>query len=117
MERGQLARVYQGGTTGESLLRPDRSIFEKYRYEYVSAQTSRGCPMDPGLPFIIGAAALAATSVLGFSFLTAGCARTISRTQETHVSGNGTVSTKEKTVTQNPDGTLSQSETRKTTRP
>ena len=25
---------------------PDRKIFEKYRYEYVSAQTSRGCPMD-----------------------------------------------------------------------
>lgn len=45
-ERGQLARVYQGGTGGESLLRPDRSIFAKYRYEYVSAQTSRGCPMD-----------------------------------------------------------------------
>lgn len=46
VERGRLARVYQGGTTGESLLRPDRSIFDKYRYEYVSAQTSRGCPMD-----------------------------------------------------------------------
>lgn len=27
-------------------LRPDRRIFDKYRYEYVSAQTSRGCPMD-----------------------------------------------------------------------
>ena len=25
---------------------PDRRIFEKYQYEYVSAQTSRGCPMD-----------------------------------------------------------------------
>ena len=46
LEHGRLARVYQGGTGGESLLRPDRSIFEKYRYEYVSAQTSRGCPMD-----------------------------------------------------------------------
>jgi len=45
-ERGELARVYQGGTNGESLLRPDRSIFDKYRYEYASAQTSRGCPMD-----------------------------------------------------------------------
>ena len=45
-ERGMLQPVYQGGTSGESLLRPDRSIFRKYRYEYVSAQTSRGCPMD-----------------------------------------------------------------------
>ena len=46
VERGRLQSVYQGGTTGESLLRPDRRIFRKYRYEYVSAQTSRGCPMD-----------------------------------------------------------------------
>ncbi len=46
VERGQLQKIYQGGTTGESLLTPDRSIFRKYRYEYVSAQTSRGCPMD-----------------------------------------------------------------------
>jgi radical SAM superfamily enzyme YgiQ (UPF0313 family) len=46
VERGSLARVYQGGTSSESRLRPDRSIFDKYRYEYVSAQTSRGCPMD-----------------------------------------------------------------------
>jgi len=58
----------------------------------------------------------AAMSALGLAFLTAGCARTISRTEETHVSGNGTVSTKEKTITQNPDGTINQTETRKTTR-
>src|SRR5207249_2262461 len=45
-ERGELARVYRGGTSGESVVPPDRSIFDKYRYEYVSAQTSRGCPMD-----------------------------------------------------------------------
>ena len=60
---------------------------------------------------------IAVLSVLGLSFLTAGCARTISRTEETHVSGNGTVSTREKVVTQNPDGTINQTETRKTTRP
>jgi len=60
---------------------------------------------------------LAAMSALGFSFLTAGCARTISRTEETRVSGTGAVSKKEKTVTQNPDGTISQTESRKTTRP
>jgi radical SAM superfamily enzyme YgiQ (UPF0313 family) len=45
-EAGRLARRYQGGTSGGSLVRPDRRIFQKYRYEYVSAQTSRGCPMD-----------------------------------------------------------------------
>ncbi len=46
VERGQLSPRYEGGAKGESLLVPDRSIFEKYQYEYVSAQTSRGCPMD-----------------------------------------------------------------------
>ena len=45
VEAGRLAKRYEGGTTG-GLLQPDRSIFRKYRYEYVSAQTSRGCPMD-----------------------------------------------------------------------
>jgi len=45
-ERGELKPLYQGGTKGESLPPPDRSIFAKYNYEYVSAQTSRGCPMD-----------------------------------------------------------------------
>ncbi len=60
---------------------------------------------------------LVAMSILGFSFLTGGCARTISKTEETHVSRTGTVSTKERTVIQNPDGTISQTETRKTSRP
>ena len=56
-------------------------------------------------------------SVLAFSLLTAGCARTISKTEETRVSGTGAVTTKEKTITENPDGTISKTETRKTTRP
>src|SRR2546428_13301665 len=46
VERGELKTRYQGGTTGASLLQPDRAIFRKYRYEYVSAETSRGCPID-----------------------------------------------------------------------
>lgn len=46
VEQGRLAKRYDGGTTGGALLNPDRKIFRKYRYEYVSAQTSRGCPMD-----------------------------------------------------------------------
>ena len=60
---------------------------------------------------------VAAISALGLSFLTAGCAHTISKTEQTRVSSDGTVSTKEKTVTQNPDGTINQTETKKTTRP
>jgi radical SAM superfamily enzyme YgiQ (UPF0313 family) len=46
VEQGQLATRYDGGTSGGSLLVTDRGIFAKYQYEYVSAQTSRGCPMD-----------------------------------------------------------------------
>jgi hypothetical protein len=46
VEAGRLQPKYDGGTTGGGLLHPDRRVFEKYRYEYVSAQTSRGCPMD-----------------------------------------------------------------------
>jgi radical SAM superfamily enzyme YgiQ (UPF0313 family) len=46
VERRGLQRRYDGGTSGGSLLRPDRGIFAKYDYEYVSAQTTRGCPMD-----------------------------------------------------------------------
>ena len=45
-EAGRLRPRYDGGTTGGGLMLPDRRIFRKYRYEYVSAQTSRGCPMD-----------------------------------------------------------------------
>jgi len=46
VEAGRLQPRYDGGTKGESIVQPDRRIFEKYDYEYVSAQTSRGCPMD-----------------------------------------------------------------------
>ena len=46
VEAGRLARRYEGGTSGDPLLHPDRRLFRKYKYEYVSAQTSRGCPMD-----------------------------------------------------------------------
>jgi hypothetical protein len=60
---------------------------------------------------------LAIVSALGFSFLAAGCAHTVSKTEETRASSNGTVTTKEKTITQNPDGTLNQTETRKIVRP
>lgn len=45
---GQLKQSYSGDKLPmvQGALRPDRSIYKKYNYEYVSAQTSRGCPMD-----------------------------------------------------------------------
>jgi radical SAM superfamily enzyme YgiQ (UPF0313 family) len=46
VERGGLKPAYEGGATGDSPVAPDRRIFDKYPYEYASAQTSRGCPMD-----------------------------------------------------------------------
>jgi radical SAM superfamily enzyme YgiQ (UPF0313 family) len=46
VEAGTLQRRYHGGSNSSSVRRPDRRIFQRYRYEYASAQTSRGCPMD-----------------------------------------------------------------------
>jgi radical SAM superfamily enzyme YgiQ (UPF0313 family) len=48
VEQRRLQPRYDGGTAagGDVPVVPDRRLFEKYRYEYVSAQTSRGCPMD-----------------------------------------------------------------------
>ena len=60
---------------------------------------------------------LLAMSALGVSFLMAGCAHEISRTEETHVSPTGRVTTNEKVVTENPDGTINQTETHKSVRP
>lgn len=56
-------------------------------------------------------------STVALSLLTVGCSRTISKTEETRVGRDGTVQSKEKTVTQNPDGTITRTETRKTDRP
>ena len=60
---------------------------------------------------------LAAISALGLSFLTTGCERTVSRTEETKVKRDGTVESKEKKVTENPDGTVTKTETKKTEKP
>jgi radical SAM superfamily enzyme YgiQ (UPF0313 family) len=46
VEAKRLQPRYIGGSGSGPELTPDRSIFEKYQYEYVSAQTTRGCPMD-----------------------------------------------------------------------
>jgi major membrane immunogen (membrane-anchored lipoprotein) len=57
------------------------------------------------------------TSVLALSFLLVGCAREISHTETNKVSNDGTVKTKEKTVTQSSDGTITKTEENKTTKP
>jgi hypothetical protein len=60
---------------------------------------------------------LAVIAGLSLSLLTAGCERTISKTEDTHVSSDGTVKSKEKTVSENPDGTVTKTETKKTEKP
>jgi radical SAM superfamily enzyme YgiQ (UPF0313 family) len=46
VEARTLKARYVGDKAAAPAVLPDRSIFDKYRYEYVSAQTTRGCPMD-----------------------------------------------------------------------
>ena len=58
-----------------------------------------------------------AMSVLGLSFLTAGCERTVSQTEESKVKSDGTVKSKEQTVTEAPDGSLKKTETKTTSEP
>ena len=60
---------------------------------------------------------MAVMSALGLSFLTVGCQHEISKTQTTSVSSDGTVKMKEKTVTEGSDGTVTRTETRKTSTP
>ena len=59
----------------------------------------------------------AATSALALSFLLVGCARQISHTESSSVSSDGTVKSKEKTVTQASDGTVTKTEESKSTAP
>ena len=56
-------------------------------------------------------------SAVALSFLMVGCDRTISKTESSSVSTDGTVKSKEKTVTQSSDGTVTtkKEETKKTT--
>jgi hypothetical protein len=64
--------------------------------------------------FSIGTAA----SALALSFMLLGCDREVSRTEEKSTSSDGTVKSKEETVTRSPDGTTTKTEeTKKTTAP
>jgi hypothetical protein len=62
-------------------------------------------------------AIIAVMSGLALSFVTVGCDREISKTESTSVSSDGSGKTKEKTVTESPDGTVKKTETKKTTVP
>jgi len=59
----------------------------------------------------------AATSAVALSFLLVGCAREVSHTESSSVSSDGTVKSKEKTVTQASDGTVTKTEASKSTAP
>ena len=52
------------------------------------------------------AAMCVATSALALSFLLVGCDKEVSSTKSTSESNDGIVKSKEKTVTQSPDGTI-----------
>ena len=56
-----------------------------------------------------------ATSALALSFLLVGCDREVSSTKSSSESSDGTVKSKEKTVTQSKDGAVTKTEESKTT--
>ena len=56
-----------------------------------------------------------AASALALSFLLVGCDRQVSDTKSSSVSSDGTVKSKEKTVTQTSDGTVTKTEESKST--
>ena len=55
------------------------------------------------------------TSALALSFLLVGCDRQVYSTKSSSENSDGTVKTKEKTVTQSPDGTVTKTEESKST--
>ncbi len=57
---------------------------------------------------------LAALLGLVVSMVTSGCERTVSKTEETKVKDDGTVKSKEKAVTEAPNGTITRTETKTT---
>ena len=58
-----------------------------------------------------------ATSALALSFLLVGCAHEVSHTKQSSVSSDGTVKSKEKTITQSQDGTVTKTEESQSTTP
>ena len=60
---------------------------------------------------------LMATAALSLAFLTTGCDKTVSKTESEKIKSDGTVETKEKSVTVSPDGTTNKTEIEKKTLP
>ena len=60
---------------------------------------------------------LAVTSVFALSLLVTGCDRTVSKTETEKIKSDGSVETKEKSVTVSPDGTTNKTEIEKKTAP
>jgi hypothetical protein len=54
-------------------------------------------------------------ATFALALLLVGCDRQVSHTESSSVSSDGTVKSKEKTVTQSPDGTVTKTEESKTT--
>ena len=59
----------------------------------------------------------AAMAIVAVSSLVVGCNRTVSRTEETRVRSDGSTKTKETTVKENSDGTVTKREETKRTSP
>lgn len=62
-------------------------------------------------------ALLALMSALALTLVATGCERTVSKTESEKVKSDGTVESKEKTVTQSPDGTVTKTEEQKKSTP
>jgi len=62
-------------------------------------------------------ALLALMSALALTLVTVGCERTVSKTESEKVRSDGTVESKEKTVTQSSDGTVTKTEEEKKSTP
>jgi len=60
---------------------------------------------------------LAAFAAAVLAFTATGCDRTVSHTEKAKVESDGTVKTKESTVTEHPDGTVTKTEESKKTAP
>lgn len=62
-------------------------------------------------------ALLAATAAFALSFLMTGCDRTVSHSESEKVKSDGSVESKEKTVTKSSDGTVTTEEKKSTENP
>jgi hypothetical protein len=62
-------------------------------------------------------ATFGAAAIMGFSLLMTGCDRDVSKTEDVKVRDDGSVKSKETTVTEHPDGSVSKTEKKTDTKP